>query len=159
MVTPSLERAWKIPTKPLGDEWEVPFPFAYMSEEEVGAMILFLTEYMHLHYEAEAELFSVSSLERRDEKETKSITSMMKLAPYEAGVNQTLNINFQKQPEGKWSLTIYMKRLSGETDLWTRTNKLVLDYLRKQLLLWGSIPRQEKDRYLEKYRSREGKET
>jgi ABC-type antimicrobial peptide transport system permease subunit len=28
LVTPSLERKWKIPTKPLGGTWEIPLPLA-----------------------------------------------------------------------------------------------------------------------------------
>ncbi|TLN01155.1 FtsX-like permease family protein, partial [bacterium] len=43
LVTPSLERRWKVPTKPKGDNWEIPLPFV-SSEAEAEGILTFLKE-------------------------------------------------------------------------------------------------------------------
>ncbi|KYH42827.1 MAG: hypothetical protein AYL33_000500, partial [Candidatus Bathyarchaeota archaeon B63] len=38
LVTPSLERVWRVPTKPIGTEWTIPLPFSFTEEEALGAL-------------------------------------------------------------------------------------------------------------------------
>ena len=40
-----------------------------------------------------------------------------------------------------------LKREAGERDIWIRLNRIFLDRLRKQLLLWRTIKPEERDKY------------
>ncbi|MEM2868392.1 MAG: M28 family peptidase, partial [Candidatus Bathyarchaeia archaeon] len=62
MVTPSLERKWKLTTKPIGDNWEVSFPFLIPSEQ-VNGLLKFLAEYASSHSVEGIDSFTVSGIE------------------------------------------------------------------------------------------------
>jgi hypothetical protein len=45
IITPSLERRWKLKTKPKGDEWDIALPTSATSLEETRGILAYLYEY------------------------------------------------------------------------------------------------------------------
>lgn len=152
MVTPSLERVWKIPTKPTGRVWKVPTPYIFSTEEVKGA-IAFLAEFVRSHTGIHAETFSIKSFSfkevRKNNIQLMKLIMNTRLAPYESGVQQNVEIIFTMDPEiKKWGMNIRLERTSGEDAAWIRLNRKFLDSIRKQMLLWRSLRPTEKDRYI-----------
>jgi len=154
LVTPSLERVWVPPTKPKGDEWSIPLPFL-VTDDEAQPFLNYVSEYLEAHAFERAESFSVSDLsfsEGVEEGQTyKRLEAMIRLAPYERGMAQLARLYLIKDPKtGKWSLQIYLRRESGRAESWIRANHRFLDEIRKQFLIWRSLPPEETARYKKK---------
>jgi ABC-type antimicrobial peptide transport system permease subunit len=150
LVTPSLERTWKITTRPEGDTWTVPIPFTISGEKELKGMLAFISEFMKSHAFTEAQDFNVRNLEYNEEEKGeerfKSLKADVALQPYETGVNQEVTI--QATVSGKrWNLRIILIRKAGLTDLWERLNRNLIDQIRKQVLLWRSISIEQRKKY------------
>ncbi|MEM2561000.1 MAG: M28 family peptidase [Candidatus Bathyarchaeia archaeon] len=153
LVTPSLERAWRITTKPRGDVWEIPLPF-HARENEAKGIIEYLYEYMYAHSAPEAPDFSVLNLNvSKGEVEGKkyvSIDATVRLAPYEAGISEEINFSANEIAPDRWEMRVIAKRLTGPSDRWMRLHRIFVDHFRKQLLLWGSITPSERAKYIER---------
>lgn len=153
LVTPSLERAWRITTKPRGDVWEIPLPF-YVREDEAKGIIEYLYEDMYAHSAPEAPDFSVSNMKvRKGEVESKkfvSIDATVRLAPYEAGISEEISFFASEIAPDRWEARMIAKRLTGPTDRWMRLHRMFVDHFRKQLLLWGSMIPSERAKYIER---------
>jgi len=149
IVTPSLERAWKIPTNPVGDSWEIPLPITLSGDKEVYGACRYLIEYLKSHV-GEVGSFSSQNLRFSDEQKTKTISMDTRLAPYELGVKQNATIYFVKSAsENRWYTSIVLHRTSGEYASWVRLVRRFIDDIRKQLLLWQTLPSKEKTKYIE----------
>jgi len=154
LVTPSLEREWAIPTKPRQDDWEIPLPFVFEDPREAMGLLRYLREFVESHKIVAAQVFHVRALEYKEEKvEGKSIGAIemnIFLAPYEAGLRQQaqLRVDFDEKVD-KYIFIIHCHRVEGARGLWTRLNRNFIDSIRKQLLLWRSLPPKERERYYE----------
>ena len=151
LVTPSLERVWTPPTKPRGDEWGIPLPFT-VTDDEVQAFINYLSEYLQAHAFERAEVFSIAGLSFAEGEEKgkkyKSLSGEVRLMPYERGIAQNVQLYLERDPKkGWWNFQIYLKRLSGRTESWVRANYRFIDDIRKQFLIWRSLPDKERERY------------
>jgi hypothetical protein len=146
-VTPSYERKWKIPTKPKGDEWEVPLIIRVPTKEEVIGIMNFFREY-YLGLGALGKGFIVDNVEQVSDTEIKLT---VRLSPYEAQITQTVNICVLRSEE-KYVLDIYLKRLTGTRNIWANSNITFLDDLRKQLLVWRTLSPEQQRRYIEQKR-------
>lgn len=150
LVTPSLERAWKIPTKPLRDLWEIPLPF-YAVKDEAEAILEYIWEYMDAHTAPDAPDFSIKKMKpikgEIEDKRYIGLEAEMRLGPYEAGIAQETRFYMVEDNPGRWSLHIIAKRTMGPRDRWKRMNRHYVDLIRKQLLLWRSLPPSERRRY------------
>ena len=155
-VTPSLERAWKIPTKPKGVEWNVPLPFS-VEEAEVKGILVYVMEFIQ-RYGSEAVSFQASNL-RLDEKvedgrRTYRLKVDVRLKPYEMGVMEEVDLMAVGKPgETKFSFNLYGKLATGPRQLWLVGHRSFVDVVRKQILLWRSLRPQDREAYLEKGRS------
>jgi hypothetical protein len=154
IVTPSLERKWRVPTKPIGDRWVVPLPFIASSEAEARGIIKYLAEYLIQHELPDAPVFMIAniSLEEgvRDEKHFIGISAECRLAPYHIGIIQRINIVTVEEVEyTRWTFHISIERIMGAYREWERINRDFIDDVRKQLLLWRTLPEKEKARYME----------
>ena len=71
------------------------------------------------------------------------------LAPFDFGIMQKVELQFQPAPEevGFLEINIRLSRNSGEANAWRRINKNFLHEIRKQLLIWRSFDQQEKNHY------------
>jgi len=145
LVTPSLERAWKIPTSPIGNVWEVPLPFGTASEEEAKGMLAYLYEFVRTHEGADAPVFSASEI-KLEVKPELAVTMIARLSPYEVGVSQDVKI-LMPYKENRWFVEVIIQRLQGPQEDWERLNRGFLSLLRQQLLLWRVLPENEKKKY------------
>jgi len=148
LVTPSLERAWKIPTKPAGDEWGIPFPVVIPSDEEATGLCAYLSEFLEVHT-GEAEVFSLTNLAHEEGEGLKRLVAGIRLEPYERGVAQRAQISLIRDPQTKaWNVEVHLRKMTGELELWTRANRAFLDGLRKQFLMWRALTPKERLRYI-----------
>jgi len=155
MVTPSLERVWKIPTKPREDIWEIPLPFVF-SIEEIDGVCAFITEYLRTHIGEGSTDFSIANLIYKEEQLKnqliRKITFIARLAPYEFGVLQDVNIIFSiPQDSDVWRIMINLYRKAGPRDVWEKNNRKFIDILRKQLLLWRTLKYEDKRIYMMRF--------
>jgi len=152
LVTPSLKRKWEIPTSPVGDMWEIPLPFFLRSMEEVKSLAGFLLEFMDAHKGADAPIFSISDVKIVKEPFGLQIDDL-RLFPYEMGVSQSVSI-LMPYSEGRWQITVVMKRIGGSIEDWERLNRGFVNTLREQLLLWTSLKSDDKTKYQKLFESK-----
>lgn len=152
LVTPSLERAWRIPTRPKGDEWIIPLPFI-IRMEELGGIIEYMKEYFQAHSTERAGIFWVRDLQyqegTKEEILVKILSMIARLAPYEAGLEQETKLVFFTDKERKQAnIELHLRRVSGVYHVWKSSNRSYIDNIRKQLLLWSSLRESDKKKYL-----------
>ena len=147
IVTPSLERKWKVPTKPRGDRWEIPLPFKWSDEREVIGLLMFLKEY----YEKAGALkrtFTVVTPPQLN-REVKVLSFKVRLYPFDMATEQRVTIRFA-EGKGGWRGTLVLERVSGLYSIWTGASQYsFIDDLRKQVLLWGTLPPPERRKYMQ----------
>jgi len=147
LATPSLERVWRMETKPVGDQWGIPLPIVIDSEETASRLAKYLYEFMNTH-RGESPIFSTKEISIQLEGDIKKVSSIVNLEPYESGISQRIDIVIRKHEEmERWSFELVLQRLTGEKASWERLNRRVIDQFRKQLLLWSSLSRKEKEKY------------
>ena len=152
LVTPSLERAWKIPTKPKGDEWEIPLPYM-IQEREVMGVLAFMYEFFEAHRTEESGSFWVRDLRVTEHKEAgvsaKSLEMIARIVPYEANIEQKCRLMFiGKVGSDKYSVILHITRIFGILTTWKHSNRNFIDHIRKQLLTWRSLPPNQRERYI-----------
>ncbi|SHK05687.1 Peptidase family M28 [Desulfatibacillum alkenivorans DSM 16219] len=71
------------------------------------------------------------------------------LAPFDFGIMQRVDIYMAPSEDDPYFLEIrtVLTREAGETNAWKRINKVFVNQLRKQLLVWRSLTPEEKIRY------------
>ena len=152
LVTPSLERTWKITTKPKGDMWEVPLPFIFKGYADLAGFLRYIEEYIEEHKAPDSPDFSMKEMSvSKGEIEGKryvSIESVIKLAPYEAGVAEKVQIYLIESESQRWEMHIFAQKLMGPSDRWVRLHRNFIDQIRKQIMLWKSLPPTERQRYM-----------
>lgn len=146
LITPSLERVWKPPTKPRGDVWELVFPLRLASRAEALGLLRYLREYyMGAGYYKAG--FRVSGLgEVNAERLELSLKAL--LAPIESGTEHEVLVKVIEQPGARFSVAVIARFLGGSRAVWQSAAPLFFDDLRKQLLLWASLTSKEKDKYI-----------
>lgn len=154
MALPSLRRKWEFSTKPKGDEWIIPMPFKITSYRELIGTLYYVYEYISGFTSPDIGNFVIEemSISRTtiDGKSLILLGGTARLKPWHAGVKQEFQIRALEVKPNEWEISIYLKRLSGNTRLWIRSNKYFIDALRKQLLLWRTITPDEKKQYVSK---------
>ena len=88
---------------------------------------------------------------RQKENDMLGFRATVALAPFDLGVTQ--NFAMLSQPsdiEGINEVRILIHRFSGAHGDWQRSNRVFVHELRKQLLIWRSLPEEVMDRYREK---------
>ncbi|MHA1665117.1 MAG: ABC transporter permease, partial [Candidatus Njordarchaeales archaeon] len=151
MVTPSAERRWKIPTEPTEREWEIPLPYV-LPQEEADAFLTYLLEFINQYSGVEKPEFSVKEVsyieERKDSKEIKKLEFEVQLPPYERGIRQIAEyILIRNEKESRFHTSIYIRRISGQRNIWITSNRIFIDHLRRQGLLWNLKTSKDKERY------------
>ena len=148
MVTPSLERKWRIP-KPRGDEWYIIFPLR-MEEKEAYGCLSYVKEYFEGFIGRRIGEFEVEYIEYEERDLIKSLKMKINLAPWEYGVSQNVEITMSKTSEGTciWEMRIH--RIAGPSLIWRRSNKIFIDMVRKQLLLWRSLTPSQRNTYIKR---------
>jgi len=150
IITPSLERSWKIPSKPQGDTWEIPLPVVVQGDDDCAGIFRFLEEFLSRQV-GEGGQFSAENLQLREGENVKEVELDARLPPYEYNVKQNVKLIFSRK-DTLWNVTMLLKRINGEHEVWVRLVRKFSDIIRKQLLLWRTLSPEEKERYMEKKR-------
>lgn len=146
---PSLERRWKLPTKPRGNKWEIPLPISIPSYQEAYGLLYYIYEYLVAHKVETPESFIVEAISIDPEKA--AIVSTMALKPLESGTRQNATITIRRlETENRYIFTIHLEFLHGARDVWTSVNYHVVDAIRKQILLWRSLSEDDRYNYIQK---------
>ena len=71
------------------------------------------------------------------------------LAPFDLGIMQGVDVEFcpASDETGFLEIKIHLQRESGEVNVWRRVNKVFLNQLRKQLLMWRSLDKEAQRHY------------
>jgi len=152
ITIPSLERKWKIP-KPAGSRWTVGLPFVATSLDEVVGIFTFLSEYLGAFAKERSGPIMVTTLSfgstDRPDMEVKNLSAEMKLAPYDLGISQDATvIAMRPEDETRYIITLELKRISGYEKTWIQANRIFIDNVRKQMLIWRSLPPSMKEIYI-----------
>jgi len=152
LVTPSLERKWKIPA-PVGDYWTVPLPFVATSEDELMGILAFIYEFLQASAGLEKTgLFApeeISFSEHREgDRVVKRLHSQIRLAPFDLAIVEDFDVEAVAQAK-RYNITLYFVRKSGIVRNWITSNKAFIDVLRKQLLIWRTMPPSVREHYLQ----------
>ncbi len=148
LITPSLERKWKIPTKPKGNLWDIPLPFSLTEEREVEAVYLFLEEFFKARTSETPDPFIVRSIKTDLKEKTQEL--LVSLMPLDSGVYQKALINSKfYEDTRKYDFMLRLERIEGTPDTWVALNYGFIDAVRKQLLTWKMLSESEKSRYIE----------
>lgn len=149
LVTPTIERRWKPPTKPEGLEWNIPLPFV-MTEGETSGLLAFLREYFLTHNVERAGMFMATNVETRiGEEGDRILAAEVRLEPFEVGIIQTVELVAMPSEEaGRNTFNLYIRREAGVSHTWRTSNIDFATEIRRQFLLWSSLRSSERSRYL-----------
>jgi len=150
IVTPSLERRWRIETKPKGDLWEIPIPFRVKDDEKAMGIAAFLKEYLWNKRIERAENFTVEEVSAKRENSALVVRSRVWLPPYEENIRHDIEIKITKsKTELKYLIEMNMRRVSGTYESWVKFSYPFVDEVRKQLLMWSLLNPEQEQRYIE----------
>jgi len=147
LVTPSLERKWRIPTKPHGGKWEIPLPFSLRSEaeDEAYAILYYINEYFNFLAVDQGVGFIIT--EHAVSIKDRSLIATANLSPYDAGISQRIVLTI-KPEEDKLEFVLLLHHLTGPSTVWEASSRMCVDAIRKQLLMWRGLRAQEREKYI-----------
>ena len=146
-ANPGVMRKWKLPA-PQGDLLEMLFPFT-VSVYDITGVVSFLKE----HYDncTDAGLGDFITMESgllKSEDGNYGLRAKVALAPFDLGVTQEFELtSHPSELPGVDEVKIRIQRLSGQPKDWARLNKNLVNDLRKQFLIWRSLPRETMEDY------------
>lgn len=150
-ANPGIQRAWKIPN-PKADLYDLVFPFTVSAYDIIG-VVSFLKEHFDNYSDTSLGVFTTSEshIFRQKGNDMLGFAAQVALAPFDLGVNQGFALLSQPSDiEGIDEVRILIRRLTGAPGDWQRANRLFVDDLRKQLLIWRSLPNETMDLYRQK---------
>jgi hypothetical protein len=139
-ANPGIQRAWRIP-KPDGNLYELVFPFT-VSAYDITGVVGFLREHFLNYSDASLGVFATTRCHifRQQSNNMLGFRAQVALAPFDLGVNQDFALLSQPSDiEGIDEVRILIRRLSGAHGDWQRANRVFINDLRKQLLIWRSL--------------------
>jgi hypothetical protein len=159
LAVPDVSRHWVL-TEPAGDQWYFQFPFT-VATPQVLALFVFLNDWFDGYREESVGAFYTTALDFHGEAAQYGrayvISLTAWLAPFDRGVSQ--QVQFRTMPTedvGVSQIEVSITRLSGEHSTWYRLNRRFLQELRKQFLIFRTVPPGVKDRYAEEGAERLG---
>ena len=149
LVTPSLERKWKPPTKPKGDEWFIPLPLRLADKIEALAFLEFIKEYFEYRKAERVGKYQILDLgyEFDEKREVYALKSRAQLAPWDQGISEIIILR-GICIEGGYNFELYLKRLTGPLAGWIISNRFLLEDVRFQILMWRSLGDRDRMKYI-----------
>ena len=150
-VTPSLERKWRVPTKPIGNTWYIPLPMSVSDVRMARGVLAYVMEY--LTSAMLEEKFRVDEKPRPVEREVAGrraigISLKVRLPPYDAAILEDVQVLAMETADGRISFGVHATLLTGKRYVWVSSHKNFVDEVRKQLLMWKSLREEDAKRYL-----------
>jgi hypothetical protein len=140
-ANPGVARKWKMPA-PVDGEMDFVFPFT-VSAEDMGGILAFVGEHFENHGDASIGSFAATDVElyKADEKGNLGIRADISLAPFDLGVMQKFSMSARpSEIEGIDEVFVQLQKVSGTEGAWLRGNRVFVNDLREQFLLWRSLP-------------------
>ena len=146
ICTPGIERSWTLP-RPRGDLLMLSLPFS-LNRKEAHGFARFLREYLGaFDDQSTGALFYAEDVA---EKSAGVIDARVWLAPFDQGVSQTVRLVLAPDVDHRFfTLETTIERLSGNETTWWRANRIFVDSIRKQFLVWRNLPAEHRGAYLE----------
>jgi hypothetical protein len=147
-ANPGIQRSWKIP-KPEGNLYDLVFPFT-VSAYDITGVVSFLREHFDNYRDTSLGVFATTAAQifRQEANDMLGFQATVALAPFDLGINQRFALLSQpSEIEGIDEVRILIYRISGANGDWRRANRVFINDLRKQLLIWRSLPDDVMDKY------------
>ena len=148
-ANPGVNRSWKMP-KPDGDVLSFTFPFT-VPEKSFAGILGFIREHFENHGDASLDVFSARKIEvARVPGDAKrlGISAHISLAPFDLGVLQRLSMHTRPSDiPGIDEVVVELTRLNGAPGTWLKTNRVFIEDLRNQFLIWRSLPPETVEHY------------
>ena len=146
-ANPGILRTWRLPT-PTGDVFDIAFPFT-VSEYDITGVVSFLKEHFDNFGDTGLGVFMArdARLVRCPDGQL-GLHAALALAPFDLGVTQGFELrSAPSEIPGIDEVTIKLTRTSGQPKDWQRLNKVLLDDLRRQFLIWRALPNETMELY------------
>jgi hypothetical protein len=154
IAIPDVNRSWTLPDIQ-GNSIQLTLPFLVPYTEH-ASVSGFLLSYFRSHEDVSHGAFSTgqidtqySSVARVDGPEDPEqqplvcawLQARVWLAPFDFGIMQQVEIQFCPAVDmaGFLEISVRLIRETGEGNAWRRANKIFLNHIRKQLLVWRSM--------------------
>lgn len=145
-ANPGILRTWRLPP-PEGDDLTLVFPFT-VSEYDITGVVSFLKEHFENLAEAGLGVFMARDVRLIKAGESLGLEAHLALAPFDLGVTQSFALtSTPSEIPGIDLVRIAIRRKSGQPKDWYRLNKVLLDDLRRQFLIWRALPHDTMDAY------------
>ena len=147
-ANPGIQRSWQIP-RPTGDLYDLIFPFT-VSAYDITGVASFLKEHFDNYTDTSLGIFTTTDVHlfRQADSDMLGIVADIALAPFDLGVNQRFALLSQpSEIVGINEVRILIYRLTGTNGDWRRANRVFINDLRKQLLIWRSLTTEVMDQY------------
>jgi len=150
LSVPDVTRQWKFP-RPVGDVWKFDFPFTVASKGVVG-LFVFLDNYFASYREESIGSFYADHIRFYSVKDVYGTGTVVELdcwlAPFDLSVSQNVQLRaLPTEDEGITRIEMCITRKSGEVGNWQRLNRGFLTLMRKQFLIWRTVPSEVKEEY------------
>jgi hypothetical protein len=149
-ANPGLMRTWKLP-EPEGNLIDMVFPFT-VSDYDITGVVSFLKEHFDNHSEVGLGQFMARDTQIvRDADGVLGVHSHLTLAPFDLGVSQDFVMrSTPSEIPGIDEVQIRLERETGQPKDWHRLNRVLLNDLRQQFLIWRALPEETMDVYRQK---------
>jgi len=153
IASPGIERRWSLPD-PDGDLMTVVLPFTVTGRDAYGVSA-FLKEFFDEYVGYAGGDFLAENVRLEPQAfelgEGMAIHLRMWLAPYDLGVSQDFTLACEPTGDSDiFAIVLRLQRLAGDINSWKKTNTLFLGQIRKQFLIWRTVPQGEKVAYAER---------
>ena len=151
-ANPGVARKWKMPA-PEGDRMRFVFPFT-VSEVDFTGILSFIREHFANHSDATLGSFAAKNVKlfklpgAKGGGDAIGIEAEVSLAPFDLGIFQKFRMySSEFEIKGIDEVVVELQRIGGTPSSWYRSNRAFADELRKQFLLWRSLPVQTIEHY------------
>jgi hypothetical protein len=150
-ANPGIQRSWRIP-EPVGDMHDVLFPFTVSAYDFTG-VVNFLKEHFDNHVDTSLGLFATTGCHvfRQEGNDMLGLRGAVALAPFDLGIEQSfVLLSRPSDVEGVDEVRVVFQRTDGSPRDWRRANRVFIDDLRRQFLLWRSLTPEIMETYRER---------
>jgi len=145
-ANPGVLRTWR-PPAPDGDRLHIVFPFT-VSQYDITGVVSFLKEHFDNFSDTSLGVFMARQAALTRAGDGPGLKANLALAPFDLGVTQSfLLTSVPSEIPGIDEVTIAIVRTSGQRKDWIRLNRVLLDDLRRQFLIWRSLSQETMEHY------------
>jgi hypothetical protein len=150
-AVPSGKRTWSLPAND-GNQMQLLLPFIYQPNL-VSGIVEYLDDYFQRFSEASTgEMIATREVKRRDDvdgTQRYELKYTLALSPYDLGVTQTVCFDAHMNTEiNSYQIEMTIQRVSGQDSNWVTTNRPFLEKLRKHMMHWRNMSRDNQRIYV-----------